>query len=160
MSGAAPTVAYHNPYPDSVYANRYIAAGMQNGFRALGCDVVEFSPGQRLEEFLTAHRPRIFITSSHFLYRKQLDFELLRGWRRQHGLVLLTKIDFWTSPFPRSRLNEARSMKDDDEAKRLVKKGLLADHYFNAVVQGDAAYGGLRGVRRSGIRDRSARRRP
>ena len=143
MSGAAPTVAYHNPYPDSVYANRYIAAGMQNGFRALGWDVVEFSPGQRLEEFLTAHRPRIFITSSHFLYRKQLDFELLRSWRKQNGLVLLTKIDFWTSPFPRGRLNEARSMKDDDEAKRLVKKGLLADHYFNAVVQGDARMEGF-----------------
>ena len=137
MSGTAPTVAYHNPYPDSVYANRYIAAGMQNGFRALGCDVVEFRPGRRLEEFLTAHRPRVFITCSHFLYRKQLDFELLTSWRRQHGLVLLTKIDFWSSPFPQRRINEAPSMKDDAEAKRLVKAGLLGDHYFHAVVQGD-----------------------
>ena len=85
----------------------------------------------------TAHRPRIFITCSHFLYRKQLDFELLQSWRRQHGLVLLTKIDFWSSPFPQRRINEAPSMKDDAEAKRLIKAGLLGDHYFHAVVQGD-----------------------
>ena len=138
VSGAAPTVAYHNPYPDSVYANRYIAAGMQNGFRALGCDVVEFRPGQRLEEFLTDSPPARLHHLQPFSLPKAVGLRApSQSWRRQHGLVLLTKIDFWSSPFPQRRINEAPSMKDDAEAKRLVKAGLLGDHYFHAVVQGD-----------------------
>ena len=143
MSATRLTIAYHNPYPDSIYANRYVSLGMQNGFRDLGHEVVEFTPGLRLEAFLEQRRPALFITSSHFLYRKLLDYDLLKRWRDRHGLVLMTKIDFWDSPIHKRRINEAPSMKDDTEARRLIQAGLLGDHYFHVTAQGDARMEGF-----------------
>lgn len=138
------TIAYHNPYPDTVYATRYIFIGFQNAFKDLGHKFVVFSPGQDLESFLEKHRPQLFITASHFFYRKFLDYELLKEWREQKGMLLLTKIDFWDSPLHKSRINEASSMKDDRAAKRLIKAGLLGDYYFSTTAQGDARMEGFR----------------
>lgn len=137
------TIAYHNPYPDTIYATRYVFIGFQNAFKGMGHNFVVFSPGQKLEDFLTEHRPQLFITASHFFYRKFLDFELLKRWREKHGLILLTKIDFWDSPLNKSRINEAPSMKDDKEAKRLIKAGLLGDYYFHVTGQNDKRMDGF-----------------
>ncbi len=131
------TIAYHNPYPDTIYATRYVFLGYQNAFSDLGYKFVVFSPGQNLEEFLIQHQPKLFITASHFFYRKFLDYELLKKWRQKNGLVLLTKIDFWNSPLNKNRINEAPSMNSDTTAKSLIKKGLLGDFYFHVTSQND-----------------------
>lgn len=137
------TVAYHNPYPDTIYATRYVFIGFQNAFTHMGHKFVVFSPGQDLEEFLNRHQPQLFITASHFFYRKFLDFELLKKWRQSRGMVLLTKIDFWDSPLNKNRINEAPGMKDDKEAKRLIKEDLLGDYYFHPSAQNDARMAGF-----------------
>lgn len=137
------TVAYHNPYPDTIYATRYVFIGFANAFKAMGHNFVVFSPGQNLGTFLNHHKPDLFITASHFLYRKALDYELLKKWRQKHGMVLLTKIDFWDSPLNKSRINEAPSMKNDKEAKRLIKAGLLGDYYFHVSGQKDKRMAGF-----------------
>jgi hypothetical protein len=136
-------IAYHNPYPTTIYASRYVTLGFENAFRSLGHTVVELTPGTSLKRFLEEHRPDVLVTSSHFLYRKALDYELLRQWRSDQGLVVLTKIDFWDSPIDRRRVNEAPSMKDDDEVKRLLGEGLLGDRYFHTVAQGDPRMDGF-----------------
>lgn len=137
------TIAYHNPYPDTIYATRYVFIGFQNAFTHMGYKFVVFSPGQNLEEFLNQHQPQLFITASHFFYRKFLDYKLLKKWRQSRGLVLLSKIDFWDSPLNKSRINEAPSMKDDRGAKRLIKEGLLGDYYFHPSAQNDVRMAGF-----------------
>lgn len=135
-------IAYHMPYPSTIYAARYIYLGFQNAFTDMGHKFVTYEPGQQLKEFLDTHRPDIFITASHFFYRKSLDYELLKQYR-QKGMVLLTKIDFWDSPLNKGRINEAKSMKDDNGAKELIKKGLLADYYFHVASQNDKRMSGF-----------------
>ena len=49
-------VAYHMPYPTTVYAARYVYLGFQHAFAALGCEFVSYTPGQQLKHFLEAHR--------------------------------------------------------------------------------------------------------
>lgn len=135
-------VAYHMPYPTTVYAARYVHLGFQHAFSGLDCNFVSYTPGQQLKRFLDAHHPDVFITASHFLYRKSLDYELLKRYRHK-GMVLLTKIDFWTSPLNRWRINEALSMKDDGTVRRLIKTGMLGDYYFHVVSQNDKRMAGF-----------------
>jgi spore maturation protein CgeB len=129
-------VAYHMPYPTTIYATRYIYIGFKNAFEDLGHKFVTYGPDQNLKKFLDTHQPDLFITASHFFYRKSLDYDLLKQYRAQ-GMVLLTKIDFWDSPLNKNRINEAPSMKDDKVAKRLIKAGLLGDYYFSTGSQQD-----------------------
>jgi hypothetical protein len=135
-------IAYHLPYPTSVYAPQYVYRGFRNAFLDLGHEFVTFSPGVRLSAFLAEHEPDVFITASHFLYRKYLDYELLRRYRRK-GMLLLTKVDFWDSPIHSRRVNEAPSMKDDSALKALLKQGLLGDRFFSTTAQGDARMDGF-----------------
>jgi len=137
-------IAYHMPYPTTVYATRYVYLGFKNAFEDMGHTFQSFTPGQDLKTFLEEHRPDVFITASHFFYRKALDFELLKEYRQKHGMVLLTKIDFWDSPLNKNRVNEAPSMKDDTKAKKLIKQGLLGDYYFSVTAQADARMRGFK----------------
>jgi spore maturation protein CgeB len=78
-----------------------------------------------LECFLSEKKIDLFMTNSHFFYRKQLDYKILKKYR-DNGLKVFTKIDFWDSPMDRSgRLNEAKSMKDDIEVVKLIEEGML-----------------------------------
>lgn len=127
-------IVYHNPLYDTIYAQRTVYNGYKNAFLDLKHDFVGYSV-HSLPFLLDSFRPQIFITSSHFLYRKYLDFELLKKYRKK-GMVLFTKIDFWRSPISK-RINEARSLKYDTESRTLMKKGLLGDVYFHVVEQED-----------------------
>jgi spore maturation protein CgeB len=102
----------------------------------MGHEFFSFSPGQDLKAFLEEVKPDVFITASHFFYRKFLDYKLLEEYRKD-GMILLTKIDFWNSPLNKNRINEAPSMKDDKGAKRLIKEGRLGDYYFSTASRDD-----------------------
>ena len=52
-------------------------------------------------------------------------------------MVIFTKIDFWVAPPASLRLNEAKSMKDDNAVCELIKQNLLGDVYFHVVEQED-----------------------
>lgn len=129
-------VAYHMPYPDTIYAQRFIYQGFKKAFEHKGCQFVPFTPNDDLEAFLRQYNPDIFMTASHFFYRKFLDYTVLRDYRNK-GMQLVTKIDFWQSPLNKGRINEAPSMKDDSGAKKLMRQGLLADHYYSTATNWD-----------------------
>ena len=135
-------IAYHMPYPSTIYATKYIYEGFKHAFEDMGHTFVTLTPDDQLEPFLKKHQPDIFITASHFFYRKFLDFEVLKKYR-QKGMVLLTKIDYWQSPIHSNRINEAPSMKDDQVAKSLIRSGLLGDHYFCTASQDDGRMRGF-----------------
>lgn len=124
------SIAYHMPYPHTIYAARFIYNGFKNAFEDKGHEFIAYTPDDNLEEFLEKHKPDLFITASHFFYRKMLDYQLLKRYREK-GMVLLTKIDFWDSPLNKNRINEAPSMKNDKAAKKLIQDGLLGDFYFS-----------------------------
>src|SRR5579872_2213951 len=136
-------IAYHMPYPSTIYATRYIYYGFKNAFEDMGHAFVTFTPDDNLEDFLAIHKPEVFITASHYFYRKFLDYKVLKKYRETNGMVLLTKIDFWDSPLQKSRINEAPSMQDDTEAKRLIKSGLLGDYYFSTAAVEDKRMSGF-----------------
>jgi spore maturation protein CgeB len=129
-------VLYHVPSLDSIYAHRTIYHGFKNAFVDLKHEFRPFTADDNLKETLEVYRPDLFITSSHWYYRKYLDFNLLRGFREE-GLFVLTKIDFWDSPLSALRINEAISLKNDKKFRELVEKNLMGDAYFHVVEQDD-----------------------
>lgn len=148
---AKPVVVYHLPYPTTVYAARTIFAGFKGAFEDLGYDFVAYTPDDNLEELLRKHKPRLFMTASHFFFRKSLDYKLLKKYRQKHGMVLATKIDFWNSPLKKGRINEAPSMKNDSGAKQLMQKGLLADHYYSTSAEWDERMTGFKKFAKQGF---------
>lgn len=135
-------VAYHLPYPTTIYAHRYISQGFKSAFEQKGHKFVLFTPDHNLSDFLALHNPDIFITASHFFYRKFLDYEILKRYR-QKGMKVLTKIDFWRSPLSSGRINEAPSMKDDSVVKKLISSGDLGDFYYSTCSQDDERMDGF-----------------
>jgi spore maturation protein CgeB len=129
-------IAYHMPSLETVSAQRTIYYGYKHAFEDLGHQFFTYSSGDDLKEFLEITQIDIFITSSHFYYQKYLDFKLLNEYRNK-GMVLCTKIDFWKSPFSRSRINEAKSLKDDPKTVQLIKNRDLGDVFFHVVEQSD-----------------------
>lgn len=135
-------IAYHMPYPTTIYAHRYIFEGFKNAFKDMGHEFYIFTPDDDLEEFLETYKPDLFITASHFFYRKSLDYNILKKYREK-GMVLLTKIDFWTSPINKNRINEAPSMKDDKVTLDLIMSEKLGDYYFSTSSQNDGRMKGF-----------------
>jgi spore maturation protein CgeB len=127
-------IAYHMPSMDSIYAYRTIYWGFRHAFEDMGHQFYTFTSDDNLENFLSKNKPNVFITSSHHYYQKYLDLQILKKYR-DRGMILLTKIDFWKSPF--SRINEAKSLKDDADTIKLIRTGLLGDAFFHVVEQGD-----------------------
>ena len=135
-------IAYHVPSSHSIYSMT-IQQGYASAFRALGYEFEFFTEKHNLKLFFEKYNPDIFLTSSHFFYRKSLDFNYLKELRKE-GLVLLTKIDFWNSPMDSLRLNEAPSMSIDSKAKDLIQSDLLGDFFFHVVEQGDERMSGFK----------------
>jgi spore maturation protein CgeB len=108
----------------------------------MGHEFRPFTANSELAEVLKAYNPDLFIISSNHYCRRYIDFELLRRFRDE-GLVVLVKIDFWTSPLSRLRINEAPSLKDDKKGIDLITSGLMGDAFFHVVEQEDARMNGF-----------------
>jgi hypothetical protein len=135
-------VAYHYPYPDTIYAHRTIYNGFKSAFQDLGHTFLPVTPDHDLSRRLEEERIDLFITSSHFVYRKYVDYRRLARLRNR-GLFVLTKIDFWNSPLGSMRFNEAKGLRDDPEVVDLIKSGLLGDACYHVVEQDDARMDGF-----------------
>ena len=129
-------VLYHIPSLDSIYAHRTIYHGFKNAFIDIGHEFRPFTADDNLVDVLENYRPDLFITASHRYYRKYLDFDLLRRYRKE-GLFVLVKIDFWNSPISSVRINEARSLKNDKKLLELTAAGAMGDAFFHVVEQDD-----------------------
>ena len=135
-------IAYHIPHPNSLNAYRTIYNGFKNAFVDLGHDFYSFTANDDLATFLEKNKPDIFITSTHFYYKKFLDFDILKRYRSM-GMKVFVKVDFWNSPINKSRVNEARSLKDDIDSVDLIKNGAYGDIFFHVVEQGDKRMDGF-----------------
>ena len=135
-------VAYHLPYPDTIYGLRTIYHGFKNAFEDLGHAFVPITPDHDLTSRLEAEQVNLFVTASHFVYRKYIDYRELARLRKR-GLFVLTKIDFWKSPLGSMRFNEAKSLKDDPQLVHLIASGLLGDAYYHVVEQDDPRMDGF-----------------
>ena len=127
-------ILYHLPSLETIYAFRTIYNGYKNAFEDLGCRFVALTSNDNLKEVLKKEKPDIFITSSHHYYLKFLDLNLIKEYRNK-GMVMFTKVDYWTSPI--NRLSEARSFKDEKKKIELVRNGMLGDIFFNFTGQDD-----------------------
>lgn len=129
-------IAYHQPSMDVIYAHRVIYHGFKNAFEDMGHIFSTYTAGMSLEDFLEENKPDIFITASHFFWRKQLDYDVLKK-ARNRGMKVFVRIDFWNSPFLAYRVNEAPSMKNDAAAISLIKTGMMGDIFFHVSEQND-----------------------
>jgi len=135
-------IAYHFPFPETLNAWRTVYNGYKHAFEDKGHDFHTFSGGEGIEKFLTRTKPDIFITSSHYFWRKQLDYEVIKKFR-DSGMVVFVKIDFWSSPMNNNRINEAKSMKDDHKLVEMIKSGEIGDIFFHTVEQDDDRMAGF-----------------
>lgn len=135
-------VIYQLPNPNSIYAYRTIYNGYKNAFTDLGHKFYTLTQDDNIEKFLDKHQPDLFMTSTHFFYRKYLDFNALKK-HRNRGMNMLTKIDFWNSPFGHTRINEAQSMKQDKEALRLILDGDYGHEFYHTVERDDMRMDGF-----------------
>jgi glycosyltransferase involved in cell wall biosynthesis len=124
------------PSTETIYANRTIYNGFKNAFTSLGHEFFVLTSEDNLADALEKIKPDIFMTSSHNYYLKFLDLNLLKKYR-ENGMVMFTKIDFWSSPLGRLRINEAKSLKNEKEKVEMIKTGLLGDVFFHVVEQDD-----------------------
>ena len=129
-------IAYHIPHPTSLNGYRTIYNGFKNAFIDLGHEFYTFTSDDNLANFLEKNKPDIFLTATHFYYKKFLDFDILKKYRNQ-GMKVFVKIDFWNSPLNSGRINEAKSLRDDKETVHLIKNGLYGDIFYHVVEQGD-----------------------
>lgn len=135
-------ILYHMPSLGTLSAHRTIYNGFKNAFTDLGNEFRPLSSGDNFSEILETFRPDLFITASHYYYRKYIDFDLLKKYREQ-GLFVLVKIDFWNSPISAWRINEAPSLSKDVHLLRLMDSGKLGDAFFHVVEQDDARMDGF-----------------
>jgi hypothetical protein len=129
-------ILYHIPSLYSIYAQRTIYHGFRNAFIGLGHQFKPLTADDDPIKSFESYRPDIFMTASFFWYRKYLDYNILKNYRKQ-GMFTLVKIDFWQSPLSKSRVNEAPSLKNDKEALRLIQNDLLGDAFYHVVEPGD-----------------------
>lgn len=135
-------VLYHAPTLHSIYAQRTILQGYRNAFLDLGHDFEILTADDNANHIFKTYRPDLFITSSFSWYRKYLNFQDLRQFRRE-GVFTLVKVDFWRSPMSNLRINEAPSLKNDKEFLNLTQSDLYGDAYFHVVEQDDARMDGF-----------------
>jgi spore maturation protein CgeB len=136
-------ILYHMPFPETVNAYRTIYEGYKNAFIDKGHKFYTLTTEDNLKEKLKKIKPDIFITTSHFYYRKYLDFKIMEKYRKK-GMVVFVKIGFWNSPFGKKAITEAKSLKEDHKVLELIKNNLLGDIFFQVVEQNDQRMKGFK----------------
>jgi hypothetical protein len=110
-------ILYHLPYPESLYADRFIGEGYSYAFLDKGHSFKFLTIDDNFSKVIFEFKPDIFITS--VFYYKQLDFKILKG-ERARGLKV-----FFNSPLP-------HQYDFPEELIKLVRGGNWGDVYFGA----------------------------
>lgn len=131
-------IAYHNPYPTTINAQRTIMNWFEWAFIDLWHKFKYFTPDDDFKIFFDDFKPDIFITCTHFLYQKYIDCNQLLELRKK-WLIVFTKLDFWDLPknINQLRVSEAKVMKNDRELINKIKNWLISDIFFHVVEQWD-----------------------
>lgn len=129
-------VLYHHPSLTSVSAQRTIYVGYKNAFTALGHTFITYTNTDDLSSILSRQNVDIFITATHFLYRKAVDNAVVQKFR-QKGLIVVSKVDYWNAPASLHNATDAPSLKDERELITLIQNNQYADLYISTVEPGD-----------------------
>lgn len=129
-------VLYHHPSLTTLSAQRTIYTGFKNAFTDLGHTFLLFTNEDDLAALLKDNKVDLFITSTHFYYRKAVDIALLQKYRAK-GLRVMVKIDYWNAPPTLNHTIDAPSLKDDLPLVALIKSGNYADLYYSTVEPDD-----------------------
>lgn len=129
-------VLYHQPSLATIYAQRTIYFGYKNAFEDLGHTFLTLTDDDDLADTLKKHQVDLFMTASHFYWRKSLDLQLLKRYREK-GLKVLVKVDFWRYPQAKRSISEPDSLQDDKELVGLIKNGMMGDYFHHVVAPGD-----------------------
>jgi spore maturation protein CgeB len=129
-------ILYHFPYSNTLNANLYIYNGYKYAFLEKGHNFYTFTENDNLQEILEHKNINLFITNSHFFYRKFIDYFLLNKYRKK-GLVVLMKIGFWNKVNENFINFNGSGLKDNPDFLKDLKAGLLADIFYSVVEQDD-----------------------
>jgi spore maturation protein CgeB len=136
-------ILYHIPFIGTLNAYRTIFNGFRNSFIDLGHEFSVYTSDDNLEMLLEQFQPDIFMTETHFYYQKDLNLKVLKKYRDK-GMKVFVKINFWTTPVLGSRINEAKSLKDDSKTINLIKSGSYGDVFYYVTEQEDLRMDGFK----------------
>ena len=129
-------VLFHIPSKNTLYAMRSILNGFKNAFINAGDEFRIFDQNKNFIDEINNFKPNLFITSSHFWYRKQINFKVLNEFRKK-GMFVLVKVDFWEPVFSKLKFNEAKPLKYDHNLIKKISKDEFGDAYYHNVEQDD-----------------------
>jgi spore maturation protein CgeB len=129
-------VLYQLPSLQSIYAGRTIHNGYRNALRELGHEVRLLTADDDFKETVKAFRPDLFITASHFYYRRFVDNAFLNECRA-NGLFVLVWLDPWRTGLSAARINESGGIEQNREVRGLIERDKLGDAYLLGIEHGD-----------------------
>ncbi len=127
-------ILYHFPNPQTAYANRTIAIGFKNAFKNLEHEFRFLTADDDFKGTIKEFRPNIFITVHHFYYRKWIDYDFLKSYKKHNQLFVLTKIGPYEFPNTKNskiRIQEEAFIKNDLALLKLIENGTAGDVYFS-----------------------------
>lgn len=136
MKESSLKILYHFPFPDTIYAGKFIYEGYKSAFTRLGHSFYTLTHNDSLSNMLEQIHPDIFISSLHRYALKFLDLDLLKLYRKDHGLIYFNSIPTWKML---SRQPGCSDLEHDTELVSLIKRGLAGDAFFYWIEQ-DSPY--------------------
>lgn len=136
-------ILYQVPHLNTNYAGRTINSGYEHAFKALGHEFRYLTADDNQDKLYSEYKPDILFTSLHYYPLKYLDLKLLK---KQQGMKVFVNTPFWVSPFSTSRINEAASLKANENYIQLIRSGDYGDVYYNVCEQGDPRMEGFETV--------------
>lgn len=135
-------VLYNFPSLNTVYAGRTIYNGYKNAFEDLGHQFKPFTLQDDCQPAFDEYQPDIFICGLRPLALNNLDFEVIKR-HKARGMKVFVNLPFWKSPLSKARINETRSLADNQEYIDLIKSGTFGDMYYNISEPGDPRMDGF-----------------
>jgi glycosyltransferase involved in cell wall biosynthesis len=129
-------ILYHFPFPETVYAGKFIYEGYKSAFTKLGHTFYTLTHDDNLNSVLERIHPDIFISSLHRYALKFLDLDLLKLYRKKYGLIYFNSIPTWKKL---SNQPGCSNLEKDGELVSLIKKGMAGDAFYYWIEQ-DSPY--------------------
>jgi spore maturation protein CgeB len=130
------------PHLNTVYAGRTISAGYKNAFMDLYHDFRFLTADDTQEKVYKEFSPDIIFLSLNSYILRFLDVKALSE-QKKAGSKIFVNIPFWTSPFGKTRINEAAGLKNNPHWIDLIRSGTFGDIYFSFAEQEDDRMNGF-----------------
>lgn len=138
-------VLYQIPSLNTIYAGRTIYYGYKNAFEDLGYTFRPLTADDNPEKIIENFNPDILFTCLTPYYLKYLPPDTIKKFR-QRGVRIFVNLPLWKSPMSKLRINETKSISENQEFIRLIRSGAYGDIYYNVYEQGDQRMDGFEKV--------------